>query len=734
MLRVVFRSERTVRILCFPPEDPKETAEAFFKKCFPSSVEISSQGSETPSLTCSVGKSETDGLFELPSLGTSLVKALTAIKGGASLVVFQDRRFRRSSSRGNGAKDRDKAPMTEGENETDGSQSSHDGRSRRMHRTRTRRNTYPPQAGDSNFRKRRHTHHSHHLESPLADRRLRIRYSVRKEYGKRMHGLRRPNPLTIRRTGSTASDLEVGSFYSEGARPTAGVGLSGEDEERGGMQEREVGASMPNVQQNTDACPSPAGMPSRQASRFPDHLIGYALARGEIDPFLPSLPHTPYETPATAGGPFSSQSPARITSEAQEGPGKLTDREVVSKEVTVDVEMPILPASSGAEEMEEGERARMPPSSLCLSLSPENAGGREREGECLGESGVSSDPSAGPSRDPPSFSPAGDNSKRRARAAEVENGEADGGGTTQAPSTGRGAAALARLRFHVTSGRLASLATQESLCLTGPAETEGQTSGEGGGSPAPGGGSAGGTGGAPPRVSLSSVPENFSCMASVASALLANKRKASIFAEDSPLGDAPGMGVGGGLSFECLEGKSFYGKTAKSVCGSVDGSAVDERERAEDDFDAELNMRAQVGSGYCVVLPDSQARLFWDFTALLIIVFQAFTIPFEIAFEPEWAFAGGASGPWQMTNILINVFFALDIALNFCTGFYKHGLLVLDNSAIAREYLKGGFAVDFIATVPWAYLVEAFVDSDEAMRETEGLKVGGGGGGGGGGG
>jgi len=60
--------------------------------------------------------------------------------------------------------------------------------------------------------------------------------------------------------------------------------------------------------------------------------------------------------------------------------------------------------------------------------------------------------------------------------------------------------------------------------------------------------------------------------------------------------------------------------------------------------------------------------------------------------------------------VAIDVYFVLDIALNFRTAFYTNGGVREDRpSYIARNYLKGWFTVDFASTLPLSYLLRSIL-------------------------
>ena len=55
---------------------------------------------------------------------------------------------------------------------------------------------------------------------------------------------------------------------------------------------------------------------------------------------------------------------------------------------------------------------------------------------------------------------------------------------------------------------------------------------------------------------------------------------------------------------------------------------------------------------------------------------------------------------WFWLNFLVDVWFMLDIALNFRTGYMAEGHFVSDDWLVAKAYLKGSFVVDCLGTFP----------------------------------
>ena len=63
-------------------------------------------------------------------------------------------------------------------------------------------------------------------------------------------------------------------------------------------------------------------------------------------------------------------------------------------------------------------------------------------------------------------------------------------------------------------------------------------------------------------------------------------------------------------------------------------------------------------------------------------------------------------------HLFIDVWFIIDVVLNFRTGYVDHGVMVMDQKKIAKKYLSTYFLIDFVASVPWEYFLEGTNSTD----------------------
>jgi hypothetical protein len=109
----------------------------------------------------------------------------------------------------------------------------------------------------------------------------------------------------------------------------------------------------------------------------------------------------------------------------------------------------------------------------------------------------------------------------------------------------------------------------------------------------------------------------------------------------------------------------------------------------------------------CMRHPDSTFSVFWDVLSAVALVYVAFGVPFNVGFSYMPAlFSFG----WTV-DAIVDVFFISDVTMTFLTAFYTPvGLLNWSKADIARRYMRGWFAIDMAASLPFQYL-EIIIDA-----------------------
>lgn len=101
--------------------------------------------------------------------------------------------------------------------------------------------------------------------------------------------------------------------------------------------------------------------------------------------------------------------------------------------------------------------------------------------------------------------------------------------------------------------------------------------------------------------------------------------------------------------------------------------------------------------------PCGRFRLCWDLCAFLAVLLEFWWTPFELVYlgylETPSAFI--------ILKHSILVFFTIDIGLNFMTGFIEEDRTIIEHREIVRNYLRGWFWIDLVATFPCDLVLES---------------------------
>lgn len=103
-------------------------------------------------------------------------------------------------------------------------------------------------------------------------------------------------------------------------------------------------------------------------------------------------------------------------------------------------------------------------------------------------------------------------------------------------------------------------------------------------------------------------------------------------------------------------------------------------------------------------------------------IFNCFSIPFKVAFEPEEM----NKNYFSVMNSFIDLVFLIDILVNFRTTFMdEKGEEIKDPRRIAINYLRLHFWIDLVATLPLAEIISSLSRKDDSRFELFGiLKLG----------
>lgn len=114
-----------------------------------------------------------------------------------------------------------------------------------------------------------------------------------------------------------------------------------------------------------------------------------------------------------------------------------------------------------------------------------------------------------------------------------------------------------------------------------------------------------------------------------------------------------------------------------------------------------------------LIWPNERKKIRWDLLIMLFSLFNCFTIPIEVAFELPFM----KSPTIQVFNYIIDIIFFMDICIAFRTVYIDPiGNEEVNPKAIAWQYLRTTFIIDFLATVPFDLILRLFESYKEYIR------------------
>ena len=133
----------------------------------------------------------------------------------------------------------------------------------------------------------------------------------------------------------------------------------------------------------------------------------------------------------------------------------------------------------------------------------------------------------------------------------------------------------------------------------------------------------------------------------------------------------------------------------------------------EEDEDGELTTEALAARErryerrWYSIDPEGSFRSNWDLAQAIILAYIALTVPFRVGLKQP------AEGGWYVLDLIIDLYFYVDVVLNFVTGFEESepdeaidgslddaGRVVYDPAAIAKHYARTWLLIDVVACLP----------------------------------
>ena len=109
-----------------------------------------------------------------------------------------------------------------------------------------------------------------------------------------------------------------------------------------------------------------------------------------------------------------------------------------------------------------------------------------------------------------------------------------------------------------------------------------------------------------------------------------------------------------------------------------------------------------------------------DLTQSVLLIYIAVVVPIRIGFDVN---NGVGTFAWSL-ELCVDIYFWVDIVLNFRTGTYnKDGLVICDFKQIRRSYLTGWFAVDLVSCFPASYISLVISSSSGQLGSAKGVRM-----------
>lgn len=89
-----------------------------------------------------------------------------------------------------------------------------------------------------------------------------------------------------------------------------------------------------------------------------------------------------------------------------------------------------------------------------------------------------------------------------------------------------------------------------------------------------------------------------------------------------------------------------------------------------------------------MIKPDTPIKPLWDLLIFILLLEQCLMIPFQMCFEVMEFQDLQGDDISRYLQLSIDIIFAVDIYINFISGIYYQGSVVLNKSKIATIYFK----------------------------------------------
>lgn len=113
-----------------------------------------------------------------------------------------------------------------------------------------------------------------------------------------------------------------------------------------------------------------------------------------------------------------------------------------------------------------------------------------------------------------------------------------------------------------------------------------------------------------------------------------------------------------------------------------------------------------------VLHPNSNTRTVLDLFGIFVLAYDMMATPLTLAWDLE------VSGSLLVMSWVTTIWWTLDIAFNFRTGFFADGLLEMGSKMVARRYMRTTFPVDIAVTfLDWLGVVTVFIYQSASQND-----------------
>ena len=108
-----------------------------------------------------------------------------------------------------------------------------------------------------------------------------------------------------------------------------------------------------------------------------------------------------------------------------------------------------------------------------------------------------------------------------------------------------------------------------------------------------------------------------------------------------------------------------------------------------------------------IIDPKKRPKKIWDFIISLLIFYSVFMDPIRLTFREL------DNETYIYFDCIVDLFFLIDLILNFFIPFYEKGILVKNSKRIIANYLAKWFLFDLLSSLPFSFVIVIFNNIQE---------------------